>query len=532
MSAPPNPRDPFREARETDGILRCPFQGESIPMILRHADLRAAARDWQTYSSDAPFRVPIPSEEEVRSIRQVPLEADPPEHTAYRKIIEPFFLRSKSPEVVAKVEALISEFLTAALSRDSIEAVYDFALPIQSRALTYLLNVPESEADTYIGWGIHVFTDAESHSKDGPTLEDYHHSMFDRAAANPGSDFFSALTQATYRGRPLSREEMMGFANLTFAGGRDTIIHSITTTLAHLAQHPADLAFLREDPKRITLASEEFFRAYMPLTHLGRVCPVETKVTAPPSPRRAASPSAGLPPISTPPSSTTPTRSASTANPTPTSPSASAPTSASAPPTPASSSAPSSKPSPITSPPSTSSTPRNTSNTPPPTSAPTATTPSPSPSSAADPCYLPRRRRRPRLPNVALDSILRMAPGSPSRPPVAPRQYTFPTGTNDAHVVRPTPVPIFPLPQRGISSQPGTPSRVHPPKVSCPTGTPHAEHPTLPPSPKSPRLSSRQSHPHAPILPPMLPARHRQTHAPRTRPFSSRRRSSVLSYYG
>ena len=288
MSAPPNPRDPFREARETDGILRCPFQGESIPMILRHADLRAAARDWQTYSSDAPFRVPIPSEEEVRSIRQVPLEADPPEHTAYRKIIEPFFLRSKSPEVVAKVEALISEFLTAALSRDSIEAVYDFALPIQSRALTYLLNVPESEADTYIGWGIHVFTDAESHSKDGPTLEDYHHSMFDRAAANPGSDFFSALTQATYRGRPLSREEMMGFANLTFAGGRDTIIHSITTTLAHLAQHPADLAFLREDPKRITLASEEFFRAYMPLTHLGRVCPVETKVhgtTVPPAGR-------------------------------------------------------------------------------------------------------------------------------------------------------------------------------------------------------------------------------------------------------
>jgi len=31
-------------------------------MILRHADVREAAKDWKTYSSDAPFREPIRSE--------------------------------------------------------------------------------------------------------------------------------------------------------------------------------------------------------------------------------------------------------------------------------------------------------------------------------------------------------------------------------------------------------------------------------------------------------------------------------------
>src|SRR5205814_778754 len=50
-------RDPFREARNKDGVLRCPFQGESVPMILRHADVCEATKDWKTYSSDAPFRV-------------------------------------------------------------------------------------------------------------------------------------------------------------------------------------------------------------------------------------------------------------------------------------------------------------------------------------------------------------------------------------------------------------------------------------------------------------------------------------------
>src|SRR6266496_693242 len=168
-----NLRDPFREARQQDGVLRCPFQGETLPMILRHADVREAARDWQTYSSDAPFRVPIPSEEEVRTMRQLPIETNPPEHTEYRAIVEPFFQRAKQPEVIAKARALIEEMLSRALARESIEIVNEFALPVQSRALTYLLNMPESEADTLIGWGIHVFRSASGEFKKENVLADY-----------------------------------------------------------------------------------------------------------------------------------------------------------------------------------------------------------------------------------------------------------------------------------------------------------------------------------------------------------------------
>ena len=270
--------DPFREARNKTGVLRCVFQGENLPMLLRHADVRAAARDWKTFSSDAPFRVPIPSEEEVRTMRQLPIETNPPEHTEYRAIVEPFFQRAKQPEVIAKVEALIAEKLTEALARDSVEVVQQFALPVQSRSLTYLLNVPESEADTWIGWGIHVFKVAGGTFKKGTVLEDYLHAQFDRATTNPGPDFFSALTQATFRGRRLTREEMMGFGNLTFAGGRDTIIHSISSILAYLARNPPAFEYLRADPKRAVHAVEEFFRVFMPLTHIGRVCPADTNV--------------------------------------------------------------------------------------------------------------------------------------------------------------------------------------------------------------------------------------------------------------
>lgn len=272
----PHP-DPFKQARAEGPVLQCPVRGELITMILRHEDVRTAAKDWKTFSSDAPFRVPIPSEEDVRTMRQLPIETDPPDHTDYRAIVEPFFRRAKEPETIARVEALVDRLLDEALERGTTEVVHGFALPLQSHALTYLLNVPESEAAVWIGWGIHVFRVRDG-IEPGTKFEQYLQAKFDEAEAAPGDDFFSALARAEFRGRRLTREEAMGFANLAFAGGRDTIIHTVSNLFGYLAENPAALAYLREDPGRATHASEEFFRVFIPLTHIGRVCPADTEV--------------------------------------------------------------------------------------------------------------------------------------------------------------------------------------------------------------------------------------------------------------
>lgn len=72
-------------------------------MILHLKDVRGAAKDTVKYSSDVPRRIPIPSEEDVRTIRQYPLEVDPPVHAEDWKIVEPFFLRPKHPDELAKI---------------------------------------------------------------------------------------------------------------------------------------------------------------------------------------------------------------------------------------------------------------------------------------------------------------------------------------------------------------------------------------------------------------------------------------------
>lgn len=271
--------DAFRGRREQAPVCPGRFQGETLPMILRHSDVMAAAKDWKTFSSDAPFRVPIPSEENVRKVRQLPIETDPPDHTDYRAIVEPFFKKPAKPGFVSEIGSLVGGLLGKCLSGDVIEVVGGFAVPLQSRALAHLLGLPQSEAEEWIGWGTHVFRDVLAGESDGTAVDAYIARRLDLAAADSsGDDFFSALTRAEFRGRRLTREEMAGFGNLTFAGGRDTVIHSITSVIDYMARHPEALAFLRENPKRLALAGEEFFRVVSPLTHIGRVCPVDTDV--------------------------------------------------------------------------------------------------------------------------------------------------------------------------------------------------------------------------------------------------------------
>jgi cytochrome P450 len=48
--------------------------------------------------------------------------------------------------------------------------------------------------------------------------------------------------------------------------------------IGHLAAKPEDFTFLREDPKRIVGASEEFFRVLSPSTHLARRCQEKTEL--------------------------------------------------------------------------------------------------------------------------------------------------------------------------------------------------------------------------------------------------------------
>ena len=264
--------DPFKDSRIESGVQYVDGDGKPVPFLLRLKDVRKACKDWKTFSSDHPFQVVLHSEEDVRSVRQLPIETDPPEHTDYRKLVEPFFKRPYDSDYQADMKAMIGEEVRRAIRRDGFDAVRELALPIQSRSLARLLGVDDSESTLWISWGTHVFKEGDGVQKGGD-LQDYIESKFNESTDPAASDFFSTLNHVEFRGRRLTDEEKYGFANITFAGGRDTIIHTLSSIVHYFGENPDGLDFLRRDPSHIVTAAEEFVRFVSPLTAIMRTCP-------------------------------------------------------------------------------------------------------------------------------------------------------------------------------------------------------------------------------------------------------------------
>lgn len=273
--------DPFSEARKTKGYGQMNDQGEDVTMVLGLKDVRKCAHNWKTFQSGAkPGRIVVPNEEYIRETRQIPFEVDPPAHGDYRALVEPWFKRPLAADYQEKLQQLVDLSIDEALNAGELEVVSDFALKLQSRALTVLLNIPLEESETWIQWGTHVFRSEDS-PVDGDKakiLYDYIDAQIDRALATPGEDLYSVLLASEVNGQKMTREEVKGVMILTFAGGRDTVINAVTNTIAYFAEHPQSLDRLRKEPELITRSVEELIRYFSPLTHMGRVVTEDTQV--------------------------------------------------------------------------------------------------------------------------------------------------------------------------------------------------------------------------------------------------------------
>jgi cytochrome P450 len=255
-----------------------PEDGDEIIFVESYRELRQTARNWAEFSNDVLGRIQIPAEDKTRTFRQYPIETDPPVHTAYRALVQDMFNKPFDPAYAASIVSLVDRMVTEAISAGEVEIVEEFALPLQSRALTHLLGMPMSEADLWTGWGLHVFRTEHGYDlKRAELLVDYIADRLDRAELWPGS-LFAYLRTVHLDGRCLTRDEQMGLAHLVFAGGRDTVIRLISGGIAYLAQTPASFARLKANPQLAVTATEELVRYLSPLPYLGRICRHETEI--------------------------------------------------------------------------------------------------------------------------------------------------------------------------------------------------------------------------------------------------------------
>ena len=258
--------------------------------IRGYHDVRAAAKDYDTYSSD------LLGDRDVRTYRQLPLEADPPRHTKFRSAVQPLFMGEAIAKHRPAFEAHALGLINKLRDSGGGEISSEFALPYVIGCLTIIYSRPQ-DYEEWLAWGPDVWT-AEAHARgtnaesshevlrerdftqhsdrDGAILQAYLDRVFDHAEANPNhdpetQDVWDYVANLRVDDAPITRPEMQGIANVLLAGGRDTVIKLITGLVWHLTKTPADREFLKANPEWFNRTIAEMVRYLSPLPKMERV---------------------------------------------------------------------------------------------------------------------------------------------------------------------------------------------------------------------------------------------------------------------
>lgn len=194
----------------------------------------------------------------------IPLEIDPPAHSAYRILLNPLFTPKRVGQLDAEMRALADQLILRVLDVGQCDFDEDFASQFPILIFLKLMGWPLEEAPTFVEWTRTLVKgrDLGEVAQACREIATYLRGRIAERTANPSDDFTSFVVTAEIDGRRLTEDEVMGICFLIFIGGLDTVTSTLAFQFAHLASHPEHQARLRADPDLIPTAVEELLRAY------------------------------------------------------------------------------------------------------------------------------------------------------------------------------------------------------------------------------------------------------------------------------
>jgi cytochrome P450 len=220
------------------------------------------------FSSDAGRpgfpRIPLggPTRREVPFGRAL-IRMDPPEHTRYRRMLNPDFViqrvEAMRPEIQAIADGLLDDM---AGSTPPVDLVTAFALPLPSLVICQLLGVPQSERPEFERFSRALVTEVATPDERLESLErfrTYMEGLTARKQSAPGDDLLSRMLEWEAAGE-LEHEEVVDTGRLLLLAGHVTTANMIGLGAIMLLGHPAQLDQLREDPTLVPAAVEELLR--------------------------------------------------------------------------------------------------------------------------------------------------------------------------------------------------------------------------------------------------------------------------------
>ena len=256
------------------------FREDGVVAVTKMADLLATTKRRDVVSSSGVTSGPDNESILGNERPLIPLQIDGPEHTKFRKLLDPLF----APRVVAHLEPHVvdvaNELIDRFVDQPEVEFYEAFCVPLPSRIFLELMGLPADMIDDFL-----EFKDAAIRPQGASPAEqkayqhrvigrmnDFLNAEFDRrlAADEPGDDLIGGFLSVEIDGDRLTREEILDIVFLLLIAGLDTVSSALSNMVAYLARHPEQRQQLVDDPTMLPAAIEELLRTLTPVPFGGR----------------------------------------------------------------------------------------------------------------------------------------------------------------------------------------------------------------------------------------------------------------------
>ncbi|OBK29003.1 cytochrome [Mycobacterium asiaticum] len=282
----PNPWPMYRALRDHDPVhhvVPTERPDEDYYVLTRHADVWAAARDHQTFSSAQGLTVTY-GDLDMIGLRDNPpmVMQDPPEHTAFRKLVSRGFTPRQVEAVEPKVREFVVERVEKIRARGEGDIVSELFKPLPSMVVAHYLGVPEEDWAQFDGWTQSIV--AANTAEGGiaaafetvgeavGTMMAYFTALIERRRTEPEDDTISHLVAAGVGadGDIAGILSILGFTFTMVTGGNDTVTGMLGGSMPLLYERPDQRQLLVDDPGLIPDAVDELLRVTSPVQNLAR----------------------------------------------------------------------------------------------------------------------------------------------------------------------------------------------------------------------------------------------------------------------
>jgi cytochrome P450 len=280
--------DPFElyaELRRTAPVCWVDREGGGFWVVMTHPEVSSIGADPITFSSSRGILT-----DEIGSSYETPptmMHTDPPQHTRYRRLVQPGFKPSMVRLMEAGVTAKALDLLEGIRTGVAFDVVQDLSIPFPLLVICELLGVDGSQWPRFFEWSEAVIPgESEQTEEERAALQvemwEYLIGVAEERRRAPADDLVSVLagvgSDPESGGEELSEAELAMFLIQLLVAGNETTRNLISGGLVALAENPDQWAALRADRSLIPGAVEELLRWTTPVISFMRTATVDTTI--------------------------------------------------------------------------------------------------------------------------------------------------------------------------------------------------------------------------------------------------------------